>query len=227
MRYWKPAMVTTIAALLASCMTSPPAPTENYYRLRPNQSVATGVTHQPMTIQVRRFTADGMLRERAMLYSDDDGHRVLKQHAYHYWMDAPASLLHDYWSARLQVTGATPVGQSIKTDFALHGRLRRMERLLGDGEVEIALNVELSLRATATGAEVLQRNYEVIQRASSDRVLDSVKAFETALQTIHSRFVADLAALSSRANGLHVQPEQVSYDFPGSRLQLLPGNLPD
>ena len=227
MRYWKPAMTIGVAALLASCMTSPPAPAENYYRLRPDQPVAAGATHQPMTIRVRRFTADGMLRERAMLYSDDDGHRVLKQHAYHYWMDAPASLLHDYWSARLQVTGATQVGQSLTTDFALHGRLRRMERLLGNGGVEIALNVELSLRATATGTEVLQRNYEVIQRASSDRVLDSVKAFETALQTIHAQFVVDLAALSSRASRLDSQPEQVSYDFAASRLQRRPGHLPD
>jgi ABC-type uncharacterized transport system auxiliary subunit len=213
MRHWKFATTIATAALLAGCMTSPPAPTENYYRLRPEHAVAPAVQHLPVTVQVRRFTADGLLRERAMLYSDDSGHRVLKQHAYHYWMDTPARLLHDYWAARLPGVNPTPVGQSIATEFALHGRLRRMERLLGSDGVDIALSVELRLRDTVTGRDVLQRSYDVIERASSDRVVDSVKAFEAALQAIHARFVIDLAALSSQAGRFNPTPERVSYGF--------------
>ena len=172
--------------------------------------------HLPVTIQVRRFTADGLLRERAMLYSEDGGHRVLKQHAYHYWMDAPASLMHDYWTARLPGASPTPVGQTVTGDFVLYGRLRRMERLLGNERVDIALSLEFRLRDTTTGREFLQRSYDVIQRASSDRVLDSVKAFETALRTIHARFVIDLAALPSQASRVNSEPERVSYDFQAS-----------
>ena len=124
------AATISIALALAACMTSPPAPTDTYYRLRPGEIPAAGVSQLPMSLQVQRFTADGLLRERAMLYSDDDGHRVLKQHVYHYWLDNPARLLHDYWTAQLQGSNPMQVGQSSATDYELHGRLRRMERLL-------------------------------------------------------------------------------------------------
>jgi len=208
-------------------MTSPPAPTENYYRLRPEQTAPPGASHLPGTIQVRRFTADGLLRERALLYSDDGGHRVLKQHAYHYWMDAPANLLRDYWTVRLQGTGFTPVGQPTTRDLTLHGRLIRMERLLANDRVDIALSLELRVHRTVTGRDVLKRSYDVIQRASSDRVLDSVKAFESALQTIHVQFVADLVALPPQASRVDPQTERVSYDFraPGSHHR--PGSSSD
>ena len=175
----------------------------------------TGTTHSPVAVQVRRFTAHGLLRERAIVYSDDVGHRVLKQHSYHFWMDAPARLLHDYWTARLQDANTRAVGELIAPAFALHGRLRRMERLLNERGVEIAVSIELSLRDNATGVEVLQRRYDVTKSASSDRVLDSVKAFESALHSIHSQFVVELAALSSQADRRDRQPTQVSLDYPG------------
>ncbi|MDH3451300.1 MAG: ABC-type transport auxiliary lipoprotein family protein [Gammaproteobacteria bacterium] len=192
-------LAATIAFVLslAGCMTSPPAPTENFYRLRPGQTPTSVVPQLPVPVRVQRFTADGLLRERAMLYSEDAGHRVLKQHSYHFWMDTPARLLHDYWSARLQDANPTRVGRTRAANHALHGRLRRMERLLSDNRVDIALSIELSVRDDAAGSNILQRRYEVVEPAASDRVVDSVKAFETALQAVHAQFLADFGALSS------------------------------
>ncbi len=185
-----------MALALAACMSSPPVPMENYYRLRPGEITAVGVSPLPIALHVQRFTADGLLRERAMLYSDDSGHRVLKQHVYHYWLDTPARLLRDYWTTQLQESDTGKIEQSSAPDYALHGRLRRMERLLSGDQVNIALSLELSLRDNATGINIMQRRYEVIEQATSDRVVDSVKAYEAALQVIHTRFVADLAAVS-------------------------------
>ncbi len=193
------AATISIALALAACMTSPPAPTDTYYRLRPGEIPAAGVSQLPMSLHVQRFTADGLLRERAMLYSDDDGHRVLKQHVYHYWLDNPARLLHDYWTAQLQGSNPMQVGQSSATDYALHGRLRRMERLLSPDRVDVALSLELSLRNNATGRNIVQRRYDVVEPATSDRVVDSVKAYEAALQLILVQFIADVRATSSQA----------------------------
>jgi ABC-type uncharacterized transport system auxiliary subunit len=124
------AATISISLVLAACMTSPPAPTDTYYRLQPGETAEPEVPRLPMSLHVQRFTADGLLRERAMLYSDDNGHRVLKQHVYHYWLDNPARLLHDYWAAQLQGSDLVQTGQSSATDYVLRGRLRRMERLL-------------------------------------------------------------------------------------------------
>jgi len=69
--------------------------------------------------------------------------------------------------------------------------------LLGPDQVDIALGLELSLRDIATGREILQRSYEVVEPAAGERVVDSVKAYEAALQVILEQFIADLAAISS------------------------------
>jgi len=124
---------------------------------------------------------------------------VLKQHVYHYWLDTPARLLRDYWTTQLQEPDTGQIEPSGGNYYALHGRLRRMERLLGEDRVDIALSLELSLRNNATGRNIMQRRYNVTERAASDRVVDSVKAYEVALREIHAQFVADLAAMSSQA----------------------------
>ena len=191
-------VVCTLAVLsLVGCTTAPPAPTDSYYRLTPEQLGAPKKLGLPVSLQVRRFTADGLLRERALLYSDDAGHRVLKQHSYHFWMDAPARLLTDYWRARLGDPRPTLARANGGGRHVLHGRVRRMERLVHKDGVEIALGIELWVLDRITGTDIIRRRYDVIERAASDQVVDSVKAYEAALQTVSAQFVADVAQRSS------------------------------
>ena len=185
--------------LLAGCMTSRPAPTEHYYRLSPAYAYSPTKLPVPISFHVQRFTADGLIRERALLYSDDGGHRVLKQHNYHFWADAPARLLQDYWTTQLWGSNPEHGGQSDVKQYMLHGRVRRMERLLHEDRVEIALSIELRVLENTRGNDVIERLYEVIERAVSDRVVDSVKAYEIALQAILTQFVADLSTATSLA----------------------------
>jgi len=182
---------------LVGCMTSPPAPTDSYYRLTPEQLGAPKELVLPISLQVRRFTADGLLRERALLYSDDHGHRVLKQHNYHFWTDAPARLFTDYWRARLGDQRAALARTSGAGRYALHGRVRRMERLVDKDGVEIALGIELWVVDNISGIDIIRRRYDVIERTDSGQVVDSVKAYEVALQIVSAQFVTDLAERSS------------------------------
>lgn len=188
-----------VAALLTGCMTSPPTPSEHYYRLQPAAVIAADSYGLPLSVNVQRFTADGLLRERALLYSEDDGHRVLKQHSYHFWMDSPARMLHDYWAARLHEPARIQLAPDAGRKYALHGRVRRMERLLSDNRVAVALSLELLLRDSQSREIVMQRRYDVIEQAGSDRIVDSVRAYEAALQRIYSQFAADLDTMSSHA----------------------------
>jgi len=188
-----------VALLLTGCMTSPPTPSEHYYRLQPAPVAEADAQRPPLRVNVQRFTADGLLRERAMLYSEDAGHRVLKQHSYHFWMDSPTRMLHDYWTARLQEPGRIQVAPAPGQKYALHGRVRRMERLLSENRVAVALSLELLLRDAQSREIVMQRRYDVIEQAGSDRIVDSVRAYEAALQRIYSQFTADLVTMSSHA----------------------------
>ncbi len=185
--------------MLAACASSPPAPVEHFYRLKPVAEPVANDFPLPVDLNVSRSTADGLLRERALLYSDDTGHRVLKQHAYHYWADAPAQLLLDYWHLRTKPSGANSVAVNGEiSNYDLQIRLRRMERLLNPNGVDVALSLELILLDNRAGDTVLQRRYDVIERASGDRVVDSIEAFETALHEIDHQFVADLTMLSAQ-----------------------------
>ena len=186
------AALALMAFLLGGCFTSPPAPAEHYYRLVAEP--ASG--RPPLRLRVQRFAADGLLRERALLYSDDSGHRVLKQHSYHYWADTPSRVLADYLAAQLNGGSAGQVSDSESTLPALYGSIKRMERLLRDDGVKVALSLELRVRSQPSNADVLHRRYDIIEPAASDRIVDSVKAFEHALQRITAQLAADVAVLS-------------------------------
>lgn len=188
------AALALIAFLLTGCFTSPPAPAEHYYRLVAEPAGG----RLPLRLRVQRFAADGLLRERALLYSDDSGHRVLKQHSYHYWADAPSRVLTDYLAAQLNGGSGGQVSDSDSDSAlpALHGSIKRMERLLRDDGVKVALSLELRVRSQASNADVLHRRYDIIEPAASDRIVDSVKAFEAAVQKITAQLAADVAVLS-------------------------------
>ncbi len=188
----RPAAMALMAFSLAGCFTSPPAPAEHYYRLVAEP--ANG--RPPLRLRVQRFAADGLLRERALLYSDDNGHRVLKQHSYHYWADTPSRVLTDYLAAQLNGGSAGQVSDSDAALPVLHGSIKRMERLLRDEGVKVALSLVLRVRSQSGNADVLHRRYDIIEPAASDRIVDSVKAFETALQRITAQLAADVAVLS-------------------------------
>ncbi len=46
----------------------------------------------------------------------------------------------------------------------------------------------------------MQRRYDLVEPAKSDRVVDSIKAFESALERVLARLAADLAAAFSHAD---------------------------
>ena len=190
-------VLTVLVFPLVGCMTSPPAPTDSYYRLTPRPLGAPKELALPISLQVRRFTADGLLRERALLYTDDAGHRVLKQHSYHFWTDAPARLLEDYWRAQLGDLRPAMARTSSVDRYVLQGHLRRMERLVHKDGVTIALGIELRVLDNITGMDIMRRRYDVVERAASGQVVDSVKAYEVALQAVSAQFVADVAERSS------------------------------
>ncbi len=181
------------AALLSGCIATPPAPVDQYYRLRADQGPALpGAT---AALGVGEFRAEGLLRERSLVYSDDGGQRVLKQHAYHHWVDTPQRMVRDYWTQRLAVTEG-------ERAFTVHGRILRMERLLEAGRDAVALSLRLRLRARGQVGDILQREYTAIRASDSGEVLDSVKAYEAAMDEIIGRFLTDLDALAPLAQGL-------------------------
>ncbi len=76
--------------ILTSCVNQPPLPTDHYYRLRVAQDINSD-KEIVNSISVIVFQADGLYRERAILYSENE--IEVKQYHYHHWIDSPNRLL--------------------------------------------------------------------------------------------------------------------------------------
>ena len=87
--------------ILTSCVKQPPLPTDHYYRLPALQGINTDQEIID-SISVINFQADGLYRERAILYSENKVE--IKQYHYHHWVDSPNRLLQEYLAERLRLS---------------------------------------------------------------------------------------------------------------------------
>lgn len=189
-----------LAALAAGC-AAPPVPPERFFRLRVEAAVAPAPAAIPGTLVVQAPRVDGIHNERAIIYSDDPGHRELKQYHYRHWVTPPAQLVQDYLVAYLRQAGSAArvqrdFGDGF-TDHVVSGHLTGFEQLV-DGE-RLTAAVDLELAVTAPGAEqaALRRRYTEKAAVDGGDMAATVRAFEQALHAIAADFAADLAELAA------------------------------
>ncbi len=202
---------------LSGCLGSaPPLPRDHYYRVMvsPPSRTATSQTASlegaaalgqpgsraetvafPGVLSVVQFEAEGLLRERPLLYSATGGVTEMQQHDYHYWMDPPTRMLQlqlvDYLRASGLVQSVVTPGLRIEADYEVSGRIKRLERLLGGGPTRVVVELELSLVARADNELIVVGSYAAEALADNDGVESSVLALNRALGQVFERFLAD------------------------------------
>jgi ABC-type uncharacterized transport system auxiliary subunit len=160
---------------------------------RPGSSAA--VVAFPGVLSVAPLEAEGLLRERPLLYSATGGATELQQHDYHYWMDPPTRMLQlqlvDYLRASGLVRSVVTPELRIEADYQVSGRIKRLERLLGGGPTRVVAELELSLVARADNRLIVVGTYSAEAIAGDDGVESSVLALNQALGQVFERFLAD------------------------------------
>ena len=217
-------IVVVLAGLvgLTGCLGSaPPLPRDHYYRVMvsPPSRAATSQTASlegaavsgqpgsrqpgsrpetatfPGVLSVVQFEAEGLLRERPLLYSATGSVTEMQQHDYHYWMDPPTRMLQlqmvDYLRASGQVRSVVTPELRIEADYEVSGRIKRLERLLGGGPTRVVVELELSLVARADNELIVVGSYAAEALADNDGVESSVLALNRALGQVFERFLAD------------------------------------
>ena len=158
------------------------------------QNGATGIAF-PGVLSVAPLDADGLLRERPLLYSATGGAHEMQQHDYHYWMDPPPKMLQaqlvDYLRASGLAEAVITPDLRVRPDYEITGRLKRFERLLGGGPTRVVAEVELALVETAPKQLLMVETYSAEVAAGNDSVEASVRALAQALTRIFERFLAD------------------------------------
>ncbi len=212
-------LVLALAGLtgMTGCLGSaPPVPRDHYYRVlvapptqgdespsasgqsasgqSASRQSAIGITF-PGVLSVAPLDADGLLRERPLLYSATGGAHELQQHDYHYWMDPPPRMLQaqlvDYLRASGLAKAVITPELRVRPDYEITGRLKRFERLLGGGPTRVVAEVELALVETAPKQLLVVETYSAEVVAGNNSVEASVLALAQALTRIFERFLAD------------------------------------
>ena len=193
-----------VAPILAGCLGSaPPVPRDHYYRLLvPTPVQATGSPLLPGVMTVELLQADGLLRERPLLYSQSGQSHELQQHNYHYWNDAPPRMLQDQMVAYLRRSGAARLVVSpdmrVRADYQVSGKAKRLERLLGGGPPRVFVEIELALLRVSDETLLVVDSYSAEEPAEDESVEAAIVALNRATARVFERFLTQVRATADR-----------------------------
>lgn len=202
MRWMLPAAVA--ALILAGCQGGgDAAPVDRFYRIAISAPAAPEVPSLPGTVTVGRLDADGLMRERPLVYSTDSAGLSLAQHDYDYWVEPPARLLQAELVRYLRSAG---VAQSVVTpdlrvrsEFEVVGTIRRFERLIGRSAHRVAVTLELALVDRTGDDPRVVKTYSAVIACPDESVDASVSAFNEAIADIFREFLDDIRRSGSAA----------------------------
>ncbi len=190
--------------LLAGCGLQPPLPEDRFYRLAPREAgPAAAPAALPGVLVVERPLAEGVYGERAILYSEDPGRRVLRQHHYSFWLKSPPRLVQDFLVAELRRLGAARrvVDGGVEAAGAYHlsARLLRFERLMEP--LGVAVAAEFMLTPPERFEPAWVRRYTETRAVAEKGMTAAVAGFEAALAAVAGRLREDLAAFRAPGAG--------------------------
>jgi len=184
------------ALLLGGCLASaPPVPRDHYYRVLVPLPPRTDIPMLQGVLAVAPLEADGLLRERPLLYSASGQSYEMQQHDYHYWIDPPPRMLQNQLIDFLRGSGIAAAviapDLRVEADYDLSGRIKRMERLLGGGPPRVVAELELALVDSASKRLILVRSYSAEVPSADDSVAASIASLNVALARIFESFLSD------------------------------------
>jgi ABC-type uncharacterized transport system auxiliary subunit len=197
-----------LAVSLSGCLgAAPPVPRDHYYRVLVPPPLASEAVLFPGVVSVAPLDADGLLRERPLLFSPTGGAQEMQQHDYHYWTDPPPRMLQGQLVDYLRGSGLTGAVVTpelrVPANFEVSGRVKRLERLLGGGPPRVVAEIELAMTEAGRGRLIVVQTYSAEVTASDESVESSVLALNQALATIFQDFLdeAGRSRIAQRPDG--------------------------
>lgn len=198
-------IATTLAIALAAAVWSvglagcagDPAPADTFYDLTPEDSGRRfGEPLLNGTLVVERFTADGVLSERSILYKPTDG-AGLRQYSYHYWSQSPGMMLREavireYRRAGVAERVVAPAARLLPA-YRMTGSINRLYHARRNGTAAAVLKMEITITRARDGEPILLKTYTRTRQLNSTRVNAAIGAFQQALTDIMAQSLDDLA----------------------------------
>ena len=182
--------------MLTACAAQPPVPQDRYYRLQAAVATAPmGTPALPGTLEVERFSADGLTAGRPIVYMQSDNPNQLLEYHYHFWTQPPTVMLRDelvtYLRGSNVANNVVTPEMRLPSDYVLTGRIRRLEQIVGSPNAT-AMELEISLRRQADGKLLFLKSYRHETATSSAGVGAAVDALNQSLNVVYADILADL-----------------------------------
>lgn len=198
-RYAKRFAFLLIPAVLVGCAAQPPVPEDKYYRLQAVPASAPLVT--PLldgTLEVERFSADGLTAGRPIVYVEDRDPNQLQEYHYHFWTQAPTIMLRDELVTYLRAVNVaknvvTPE-MRLNAEYVLTGRIRRFEQIKTADEGAV-IEIEFALRRPADNRLLFLKSYRNESKQQASGVAGAVRALNEGWNLILADLLADLRKL--------------------------------
>lgn len=193
--------------LVTGCLgAAPPVPKDEFHRIIVAEA-APAPSRVPVigVISVAPFDADGLLRERPLVFATSDSGLSLRQHDYHHWVDVPSRMLHAQLVSFLRASGlarlvVTP-DLRVTSEFEIRGRVKRLEQRLEDGRPMVTAALEFALVRLSDRHPLVIDSYSV-ELTSPDASVDaSVATLNRAMSEIFGRFLQDARRSNLAATG--------------------------
>ena len=149
---------------------------------------------------VDQFDADGVYRERPLLYVNAQRPLEVLQYHYRHWIQIPSQLIQDNLVDYLRETHVADSVERYSSgrppDLLIKGRLQKFERLVDQSNAIAVVEIEIELRKkTQQGLAKFTKVYASQVAAQGQSVHDSVTAFGEALRQIYDIMLNDLQSM--------------------------------
>lgn len=196
------AALLSAVLLLNGCVTQPAVPQDYFYRLPDLQPPESGVKKSfSGLLLVEELQAEGVYRERPLLYVNSQRPLEVLQYHYRHWAQTPTQLIQDSLVEYLRRAHiATRVERNSignNPEIVISGRLEKFEQFVQPTGAIAVVAMEVEYRTkTPQGLRTQIKVYENKVKADGPAIHDSVIAFGNALQHIYDNILADLSTMA-------------------------------
>ena len=185
-------LLVPLLFFMNSCVKQPPLPTDHYYRLPTLQDIEAD-EEVLNSISVIAFQADGLYRERAILYSENE--IEIKQYHYHHWVDSPRRLLQEHLAERLRLSSISKVVLTTfegNSNIIIKGKIKAFEQKKLNSKNSAFVSIEFRVDRNHESSPILYKQYTQVVDSDESSMTSTINAFGIAVNSIYESFYNDL-----------------------------------
>ena len=184
--------------IVPGCVNTPEIPQDHFYRLPEIEKAASIELSSVKSIGVAQIKAEGLYRERSILYLTENNPLELKRYYYRHWANPPPDLVQQHLIQYLRavfpqkkITRYLP-GDSV--DAVISGRLLRFERIIKNEAAGVLVSLELEYhpKNTVNHGDTLQNEYRMKSEMEGNEIQHSARQFGAALIHTYQKFLKDV-----------------------------------